>query len=439
MFFQSLSLQNFGPFESAEFVFRPGVNVIVGENGSGKSQLVGAIIAALIGRPALRINKDGTGPSRVDVIIREEDVVENLNLSVSLNQRGDAKVEQRPEAGERSPGALSLRLLAAWSSSTAPRLLLSEAAMRAQLPDLHGVDFEAAMPDALKRSHEWLRLRASGIMNGAGASAGEIAVGVLLHEFARRIQSRESLPLILDGYLERLADEHVALCVKVLEFIGETSQVILVANRQPPFSMENTIHVGPRITDVRSLIYYNYLIEEQRPRLKPRPQPKWVRGQTFSLPESRTCELKEVRGNNPVAAIASLVDQYVVAFLNAGHPQEGTILWGIRDEDRKITGVTLSDQECDELRRIVTDKLHQIMPPVAPTAYRIELHRVSDKAQVVPNLYVIEVRVPAARRTLLFSTGTRDVYVKTDAGKRRLSALEIQYELLKRLGIDVPF
>ncbi|CBJ43733.1 protein of unknown function [Ralstonia solanacearum CFBP2957] len=49
---------------------------------------------------------------------------------------------------------------------------------------------------------------------------------------------------------------------------------------------------------------------------------------------------------------------------------------------------------------------------------------------------VVEVRVPSVRRTLLFATGSQEAYVKTDAGKRKLSVFELQQELIQRLGVD---
>ncbi|MBB3121774.1 AlbA family DNA-binding domain-containing protein [Pseudoduganella violacea] len=141
-------------------------------------------------------------------------------------------------------------------------------------------------------------------------------------------------------------------------------------------------------------------------------------------------------GGNPLGAIKGIVDQYVVAFMNAGIAQEDAIFLGIRDSDRSIVGVQLQPQDCDELRRIVTERLHQIVPPIAPTSYRIELHPVSNGFAPIDDLFVVEVRVPSVRRTLLFATGGQEVYVKTDAGKRKLSAIELQQELIQRLGID---
>ncbi|HEY0683000.1 MAG TPA: RNA-binding domain-containing protein [Steroidobacter sp.] len=438
MFFDRISLKNFGPFESAEFAFRPGVvNVIVGQNGSGKSQLTGAIVAALIGRPALRIEEDGIGPSVVDVCVREGDVAEHLRLSVAQRNGSDVTVEQFSRSADscESTNTLKLRLLAAWSNPAGPRLLHLPSTLSRPC-DLSSDDLKAAIPASFKRTREWWQLLESGVMEGGAAASGrEMTLRTFLGELARRSRSRESLPLIVDEF-GWFGEDH--LTAKLLEAIAATSQVILLSSRQPIQRFDNTIYLESRVTDVHSLAYYNNLIEQQRPRLKARRRAEWVRGAVFPLPESRTCELKEIKGSSPVAAIRSLVDQYVVAFLNAGHPQEGLILWGIRDEDRTITGVLLSEQDCDEVRRVVTDKLHQITPTFAPTAYRIEMHHITDGMQVIPDLYVVEIRVPAARRALLYATGGGEVYVKTDSGKRRLSVGEIQLELLNRVGVDVP-
>lgn len=87
------------------------------------------------------------------------------------------------------------------------------------------------------------------------------------------------------------------------------------------------------------------------------------------------------------------------------------------------------NQHCAELRRVTTQKLLQTTPPLGPTGYGILFHQVSDRSQFTPNLYVIEVRVPAprgtstARKRYLFSAGRGEVYVKTDAGKKPVKNL----------------
>jgi hypothetical protein len=69
---------------------------------------------------------------------------------------------------------------------------------------------------------------------------------------------------------------------------------------------------------------------------------------------------------------------------------------------------------------------------------RCDLHPVCDEMSNIPDLYLVEVRVPGMQRAILFSTGGGDVFIKTDAGKKKLSPLAIQLELAKRLGIDLP-
>jgi hypothetical protein len=228
--------------------------------------------------------------------------------------------------------------------------------------------------------------------------------------------------------------------VEILNAISELSQVIVFSSRQTALIGGEILELVRPKQAVASLAGYNNRLFVPRRQTRARQQgPLWIKGGKFPRQESRSCELKEIKGANPIASIKSLVDQYAVAFMNSGHPLDGSVFWGIRDEDLSITGVSLTERDCDELRRVVTEKLHQIVPSIAPTAYQVELHPVSDGIKPIDDLYLVEVRIPAMRRTLLFATGSQEVYVKTDAGKRRLSAVEIQCELLRRVGIDPTF
>jgi hypothetical protein len=105
--------------------------------------------------------------------------------------------------------------------------------------------------------------------------------------------------------------------------------------------------------------------------------------------ENRNCELKEIRGANRVASIKSLVDQYVVASMNVSHSQDGSVLWGVGDQDLSIVAVSLSNLDCDELRRVLTENLYRIVPAIAATAYQIGLHPVSDGAKPIDDLYLV--------------------------------------------------
>ena len=164
----------------------------------------------------------------------------------------------------------------------------------------------------------------------------------------------------------------------------------------------------------------------------PQEDLKFIVGKPVPFEETRHCEFKEIKGRNPVDTIKNTCDEYVVAFLNS---EGGKILWGIRDADRCVVGVMLDAKERDHLRRLVTEQLVKIRPPVAPTAYRISLQSVyADDASTepLPDLFVVEILAPASDSILLHATGGNEIYVRTDAGKRKLSPEEIQDEARRR-------
>ncbi len=438
MFFKSLVLHHFGSYDRFEVAFEAGINVITGDNATGKTQLIGALFSALIGKPAIRVNSEGIGPSTVRVLIDEDGVVETLTLNVSIDHRGVPQISRTSSIdGPISLVSPSTRLLSMLSNPDGPQLLLHRDTEPRALTssDLNSIDH--LLPEELRQSPYWSCVRERGTAYDATSSGGERTVSRLIAEFYVRKRADQHLPLIVDEFFQLLPNSLSTFSLALLEQLAQTTQVIVVTNNRASLHTQHVIApLNPSPADAKSLAYYNYSLEKQKPRLKSRDSIRWVKGQKFSKQESRSCELKEIKGSNPLGSIKSVVDQYVVAFLNAGTPQEGAIFWGIRDGDLSIVGVHLSDEDCDVLRRVVTEKLHQITPPAPPTKYRIDLHQVTDGIKPIPDLYVVEVRVPSIRKTLLFATGSQEVFVKTDSGKKKLSALEIQYELLDRHGID---
>jgi serine/threonine protein kinase len=152
--------------------------------------------------------------------------------------------------------------------------------------------------------------------------------------------------------------------------------------------------------------------------------------QPMKLEETRYCEFKEVKGGHPMRAIWRIVDQYAVAFLNS---EGGRIFWGVRDSDRVIVGVKATYRQRDEIRRAVMDKVMRIQPAISPSAIQINFHPVYGAGNPLADTFVIEVVVPRALTRFLYFTADGEVYVKTEAGKKRLSGSEIQDEIIRRL------
>lgn len=157
---------------------------------------------------------------------------------------------------------------------------------------------------------------------------------------------------------------------------------------------------------------------------------RFVRNERVPVEETRHYEFKEVKGNNPVSAIENTADEYAVAYLNS---EGGRIFWGVRNEDGVTVGVSLTYKQRDDVRKAVTNKLAMIRPAIAPTSWRVEVHDVFENDEIVPSLFVVELVVPKPPETgMLFATGNRDCFVKTDSGRKRLDWEEMQAELIKR-------
>ena len=67
------------------------------------------------------------------------------------------------------------------------------------------------------------------------------------------------------------------------------------------------------------------------------------RGKESRLRKIVIMNFKEVKGDNPVRSISSIVDEYAVAFLNIGRKGVGRVYWGVSD-DRKVVGVKFRSQ-----------------------------------------------------------------------------------------------
>lgn len=79
----------------------------------------------------------------------------------------------------------------------------------------------------------------------------------------------------------------------------------------------------------------------------------------------------------------------------------GRIAWGVRDSDAEVLGVALSRADRDELRRLITEKLHKITPTLAPTSYRVDLQPLCRSAQSNAELWLVEVGVPPSGESIL--------------------------------------
>ncbi|MEF2031702.1 AAA family ATPase [Pseudomonas aeruginosa] len=135
---KSASIQNFGPLPNADFHFSPGLNVVIGENGCGKSQLLKLLYSMLkvqadskdltktvlqklcaeklvgVFRPESlgRLVKRRRGGGSCEVALHMKDRKESLAISFSSKSSSSAQVDTVPQARlQKSPVYLPTREL----------------------------------------------------------------------------------------------------------------------------------------------------------------------------------------------------------------------------------------------------------------------------------------------------------------------------------------
>ena len=163
-------------------------------------------------------------------------------------------------------------------------------------------------------------------------------------------------------------------------------------------------------------------------------QVRFVQGLPVPFEETRFYEFKEIKGNNPANRITKDSDEYAVAFLNR---EGGRLFWGVRDSDRITVGVTLNEQQRDEVRRVVSGKLVSIKPPISVEDWHLEFHQVYDlQGEIVEDLWVIELLLPPPRERDVFYTDSGKLFVKAEGSKEKLSGPEVTEFILKRLQDD---
>lgn len=443
MYFSTLEVKNFGPFPEYKTSFSPnGVNIVVGPNESGKTQLIGAIVFSLLGKSVVDITPMGNLPSEVNLSICEEQITEIINSRYDKNNP-EIQIFKRTSAPSDSGNmVLANYLRNVLKNHDGPQLLLSYdrtldfSLSKKEIDIISNFQWQSKeIQDSWNELQQGLASREGSLSH---LSEGYRSIAAFLKEYLYRKNTNRSIPLIIDDFISIFDSAGMELISKLIDDICQRDQVIILtfpgvnlSIKDENIKTQQNIIFSPS-KDISSLSY-NYFPRQvlRKANATEYDGHQFVRGQQIHVEENRYYEFKEIKGNNPIRSIINIVDDYAVAFLNMGRKGVGRIYWGVTD-DGNVVGVNLNVKERDELRRLVTEKLHQIEPPVAPSAYEINLYPVVDYDEEDLNLFLVEVKIPSSKSEYLFSTGKGEVYIKTDGGRKKLSPQEIQREILER-------
>jgi len=154
-----------------------------------------------------------------------------------------------------------------------------------------------------------------------------------------------------------------------------------------------------------------------------------VLNQAVRLEEDGATEFKEVTSHNPVSTITDTAEDYAVAFLNA---TGGRILWGIRDKDRCVVGVTLNAEARDRIRKGLANRLHNIQPAIDPTQYSLQFYPITGES-APGELVVVELFINGGTSTHPFYNHKGELHVRINGVKQKLTGPRLTAWIQQRL------
>lgn len=198
---------------------------------------------------------------------------------------------------------------------------------------------------------------------------------------------------------------------------------LLIAQHGSMNKMSKAVRMAPKT--VKLLRTFFESLPSELEHINPMKNYNFSEGELCLLEEDLTHEFKEVKGNNPAKSIQSLVDEYILAFLNSSG---GSIFWGICD-DGIVKSLRLDLTQKDQIRKVVNSKINIIEPSIDPTQIGVHFHNVSN----IENGYVLEVNIPKSNTVGLFFNSSGNTWVRVNGCKQKLQGVALQEYILKRV------
>ncbi|MCR6850346.1 RNA-binding domain-containing protein [Bacillus sp. IBL03825] len=455
MHINSVQVINYGPLENFKVNFKPNcLNIIQGSNGHGKTQLFGALLIPLLGEKVVQKHRSPDFPNATISITTTH---RNVTQTNELNYIQDDFLYKFNSLGSfNNKNPMEHQENISYYHAFAPLFLSPEETKVNLSIDVNDIELITHLimddTEALKMWNDIVNTYLIKYLKERDKNFIHISQGLeqilkLIKVVCIHAKNKLNTPIVIDGAFMALSSDASKVIFSILSAYSKSTQIILFA--QSSIEIANSYLVA-KLPENRRGLYssisydtrYNSSslfipskksvedkLDDEGPVIV-----RYIKGATLDAEEYRYMEFKEVKGNHPIRSILSVVDQYVVAYLNERKKQfPGRIIWGITDEERKVVGTKLVPKDRDELRRSIVERLDQIQPPIPPSSYKIDLKEVYDSSlKHIEDTYVVEIIVDTLTGNDLFATAKNEVYIKTDGGKKKLNHIQIQQEILLR-------
>lgn len=402
MFIKEIRHENFGPIEHQRFpLCNDKINVIFGDNAMGKTQLLAAVYSVFFGSKLLQYhqNSEREGYTRLQVHSADE--------NIALIQH---------------------------HTSQSSHILLKSFDDIKKLSKINRENLFFYFPDLERTKHQ--KYTRSDIQN---AQRFLWNLGLKEHHILGSCLAKAEINVVMSFSEQRYLD-FVCLLAKILAGSILIADSILAGMDETIFAQQNinALYLLPPSRQM-SPVSYNYQMiwrnmsgtaaADTGDSIEP---VLYRTGDLFPYGENPAIELKEIKGNRPCNSIIANAEIYVNAYLNSSLQETGKIFWGVAN-DRIITGVRLSYEEIDTIQRKISEVLNQAEPYVSPDLYNIKFNKIATASgEIQPDTYIVEVDVFPYSGDWLYATSKGEVFIKTPGGKRKLSNLEIQEQILLR-------
>jgi hypothetical protein len=437
IFFKNVEIENFGPISHKQIEFSKGVNLIKGFNASGKTQAIGTLIFSILGKSVVNLNFNTDLTSKIKLQLSDEYSIQNITSKIDYDN-GKKRVIQNVNPEDSKLQSILKESLVDYDI---PCIYFDSFHVLNKITNRNFKEFESRFP-SLTSSGSWQNLiKYSENTNGV-LSEGANYLLKLLSFYLEHQKSILKLPLILDNWHMLMDSDSREILYTLLFELGKTHQIIYTGFELPDEKFLNNSEF--KYTEMHlekerqiSPINFNYNLPTRRKAKKKRKdENRFYLGKKFESDENLNIEFKEVKGKNPKSSIKSIADQYIVAYLNSIDNKVGRIYWGVKDENKEIVGVEFSQADRDDIRKTLSELFLSIKPEITPSSFSIVFHQVYKNDKSINDLYLLEIVIPPIHSKYLYSTSKGEVYIKTDAGKKKLSIMQIQLELEQRIKAD---